>query len=89
MTTDTIETTPTTTKKIDSRKFVIWLVWLLICIVVGIYTFIVKNEVLFTKVLEYFFALSMMYLGVNVGQKGIYAFADALKNKHSIEEEEK
>lgn len=84
---ETKETEPT--KKTDSRKFLVWLIWLLICIVVGVYTFIVKDERLLTKVLEYFFALSMMYLGVNVGQKGVLAIADALKNKHSIEEEEK
>ena len=77
------------TKKTDSRKFLVWLIWLLICIAIGIYTFIVKNEDLLTKTLEYFFALSMMYLGVNVGQKGMIAFADALKHKYSIEEEEK
>lgn len=77
------------TKKTDSRKFIVWLVWLLICLAIGIYTFIVKKEELLTKTLEYFFALSMMYLGVNVGQKGVLAIADALKNKHSIEEEEK
>lgn len=84
---ETKETEPT--KKTDSRKFLVWLIWLLICIAIGIYTFIVKNETLLTKTLEYFFALSMMYLGVNVGQKGVLAIADALKNKHSIEEEEK
>jgi hypothetical protein len=84
---ETKETEPT--KKTDSRKFLVWLIWLLICVVIGVYTFIVKNEALLTKVLEYFFALSMMYLGVNVGQKGVLAIADALKNKYSIEEEEK
>lgn len=85
MATDTVETTPT--KKTDSRKFLVWLIWLLICIIVGVYTFITKNEALLTKTLEYFFALSMMYLGVNVGQKGVLAIADALKNKYSMEEE--
>lgn len=84
---ETKETEPT--KKTDSRKFIVWLVWLLICIAIGVYTFIVKNESLLTKTLEYFFALSMMYLGVNVGQKGMIAFADALKHKYSTEEEEK
>lgn len=76
------------TKKTDSRKFLVWLIWLLICVVIGVYTFIVKDAILLTKVLEYFFALSMMYLGVNVGQKGMIAFADALKHKYSTEEEE-
>ena len=75
------------TKKTDSRKFVVWLIWLVICIVVGIYTFIVKDDTLLAKTLEYFFILSMMYLGVNVGQKGVLAIADALKNKYSKEEE--
>lgn len=75
------------TKKTDSRKFIVWLIWLLICIAISIYTFIVKNEALLTKTLEYFFALSMMYLGVNVGQKGVLAIADALKNKLSTKEE--
>ena len=51
------------------------------------YTFIVKNASLLEKVLEWFFILSMMYLGVNVGQKGALAFADALKNKYSTKEE--
>lgn len=80
--------TEVVTKKTDSRKFLVWLVWLILCLAIGVYTFIVKDESLLSKVLEYFFALSMMYLGVNVGQKGVLAIADALKNKHSTEEEE-
>lgn len=77
----------TSQKKTDSRKFIVWLVWLLIVIAISVYTFIVKNASLLEKVLEWFFILSMMYLGVNVGQKGALAFADALKNKYSIKEE--
>lgn len=76
-----------TSKKTDSRKFVIWLVWLLIALAIGVYTFIVKDTALLEKVLGWFFTLSMMYLGVNVGQKGALAFADALKNKYSNKEE--
>lgn len=76
-----------TSKKTDSRKFVIWLVWLLIALAIGVYTFIVKDSTLLEKVLGWFFTLSMMYLGVNVGQKGALAFADALKNKYSNKEE--
>lgn len=71
----------TSTKKIDSRKFIVWLIWLLLCIGALIYTFISKQTTLLEKVLEYFFAVSMLYLGVNVGQKAVYAFADALKEK--------
>ena len=77
----------TSQKKTDSRKFIVWLIWLLIVIAISVYTFIVKNASLLEKVLEWFFILSMMYLGVNVGQKGALAFADALKNKYSTKEE--
>ena len=34
------------------------------------------------KTLAWFFAISMMYLGVNVGQKMGFAFADALTAKY-------
>lgn len=76
-----------TSKKTDSRKFIVWLVWLLIALAISIYTFITNDSVLLEKVLSWFFTLSMMYLGVNVGQKGALAFADALKNKYSNKEE--
>ena len=76
-----------TSKKTDSRKFVVWLVWLLIALAIGVYTFIAKDSALLEKVLSWFFSLSMMYLCVNVGQKGALAFADALKNKYSNKEE--
>lgn len=76
-----------TSKKTDSRKFVVWLVWLLIALAIGVYTFIAKDTALLEEVLGWFFTLSMMYLGVNVGQKGALAFADALKNKYSNKEE--
>ena len=76
-----------TSKKTDSRKFVVWLVWLVIALAIGVYTFIAKDSALLEKVLGWFFTLSMMYLGVNVGLKGALAFADALKNKYSNKEE--
>ena len=77
-----------TSKKTDSRKFIVWLVWLLIALAISVYTFIAKDTALLEKVLGWFFTLSMMYLGVIVGQKGALAFADALKNKYSTKEEE-
>ena len=77
-----------TSKKTDSRKFIVWIVWLIIAFVISVYTFIAKDTALLEKVLGWFFTLSMMYLGVNVGQKGALAFADALKNKYSTKEEE-
>ena len=76
-----------TSKKTDSRKFIVWLVWLIIALAIGVYAFIAKDTALLEKVLGWFFTLSMMYLGVNVGQKGALAFADALKNKYSNKEE--
>lgn len=76
-----------TSKKTDSRKFIVWLVWLIIALAISVYTFIAKDTALLEKVLGWFFTLSMMYLGVNVGQKGALAFADALKNKYSNKEE--
>ena len=76
-----------TSKKTDSRKFIVWIVWLIIALAISVYTFIAKDTALLEKVLGWFFTLSMMYLGVNVGQKGALAFADALKNKYSNKEE--
>ena len=87
------------TKKTDSRKFVVWLVWLIItmlviawCALVMIITKQIQDSMitLIEKVLSWFFAISMMYLGVNVGQKVGLAFADKLmpKEESNIEDEE-
>ena len=88
------------TKKTDSRKFVVWLVWLIItvlviayCIAISIITKTITEQVtnLILKTLGWFFAISMMYLGVNVGQKVGLAFADKLmpKEESNVEENEK
>ena len=75
------------TKKTDSRKFVVWLTWLVItvlviawCAVVMIVTKQIVDSLvsLAEKTLAWFFAISMMYLGVNVGQKVGLAFAEKL-----------
>lgn len=87
-------------KKTDSRKFVVWLVWLIItilviawCAIVMIITKQITDKMIdvILKAISYFFAISMMYLGVNVGQKVGLAFADKLmpKEESNIEEEEK
>ena len=87
------------TKKTDSRKFVVWIVWLIItilviawCALVMIITKQIQEQLvgLVEKALSYFFAISMMYLGVNVGQKVGLAFADKLmpKEESNIETEE-
>ena len=83
------------TKKTDSRKFVVWLVWLIItilviawCALVMIITKQIQDQLicLIEKSLAYFFAVSMMYLGVNVGQKVGLAFAEKLLNKEEENE---
>lgn len=75
------------TKKTDSRKFVVWLTWLVItvlviawCAIVMIATKQIVDSLvsLAEKTLAWFFAISMMYLGVNVGQKVGLAFAEKL-----------
>ena len=86
------------TKKTDSRKFVVWLTWLVItvlviawCAVVMIATKQIVDSLvsLAEKTLAWFFAISMMYLGVNVGQKMGFAFADALTAKYEKDNGEK
>lgn len=84
--------------KLQSRKFVVWLVWCTIAIVnlvidaiIIIYTRNVTEEMmsLTEKVLGWFFAVSMMYLGMNAGQKVGFAISDALTSKVENEECEK
>ncbi len=84
-------------EKLKSRKFVVWVVWLIItilvilfCTAVMIVTHNITQELtsLIEKVLGWFFAISMMYLGVNAGQKAAFAIGDALSS-HSKTEEEK
>ena len=86
-------------KKTDSRKFVVWVVWLIIAILVIAFcalVMIMTHQIveglvnLIEKTIAYFFAISMMYLGVNVGQKVGLAFADKIMSKEesNIEDEE-
>ena len=82
-------------KKTDSRKFVVWLTWLIIsvlmiawCTIVILITKQITELLvgLIEKVLAYFFAVSMMYLGVNVGQKAAFALSDAIMAKSGDKE---
>lgn len=79
--------------KLQSRKFVVWLVWLIIAVVdlvidgiIIVITKTITGEMLSLteKVLSWFFAISMMYLGMNVVQKGAFAIADVLAGKEEI-----
>ena len=83
-------------KKTDSRKFVVWLSCLAItvtivaiCVVAMALTKTVDESLvnLSGKSLDYFFIISMIYLGVNLGQKAAFAFADALTAKYESEKE--
>lgn len=83
------KSTTTTDSKLSSRKFIVWLIWLILTIGVGAYTFVAQSTALLEKTLDSFFAISMMYLGMNAGQKIGFALSDALvKNKHYSKEEE-
>ena len=78
-----------TDSKLSSRKFVVWLVWLIITIGTVVYMFICKDSTLVEKTLDSFFYISMMYLGMNVGQKVGFAISDALvKNRHYSKEDD-
>ncbi len=75
--------------KLSSRKFVVWLVWLLLTAGTVVYMFISKDSTLAEKTLDSFFYVSMMYLGMNAGQKVGIAISDALvKNKHYSKEDD-
>lgn len=79
----------TTNNKLSSRKFIVWLVWLVLTLIVGVYAFMKSATDLFEKSLNSFFAISMMYLGMNAGQKVGFAISDALvKNKSYSKEDE-
>lgn len=69
-------------KKLTSRKFFIVLVWLVILAVVFVLAFCGKaTETIIDKVLGYFFGVCMLYLGVNVTQKGIQAYLENKDNE--------
>lgn len=89
-----MDTEEKTKKKLESRKFVVWLVWCIIAIVVLAYcvavVVITKDFTdqlgsLVEKVLGWFFGVSMLYIGANAGQKVGFAFADAMSDKKDAE----
>jgi hypothetical protein len=72
------------TSKLQSRKFIVWLTWLIISLGVIALSFIrtTSSDDLILEVLKYFFGVSMLYLGVNVAQK----YIPAINNKESANE---
>ena len=77
-----------TTDKLTSRKFIVWIVWLIITIGVVVVS-VIRNtgDDLISTVIQDFFYVSMLYLGMNVTQKGAFAIADALKGKEEEKDE--
>lgn len=64
--------TTETTKKIQSRKFIVWLVWLVLCAAFVILNFVKDGFAELTKEsMQDFFFISITYLGMNVASKGI------------------
>lgn len=53
--------------KLKSRKFIVWLVWLIIA---GVSLF--KNELPKETIFQFFGYVSIIYIGGNVAQKYIY-----------------
>jgi uncharacterized protein YacL len=76
--------------KLKSRKFIVWITWLVItvCVIISCLAviFLTKDlsqnmSSLLEKILTFFFSVSMMYLGVNAGQKIGFALSDAISTK--------
>lgn len=84
-------------EKLKSRKFAVWLVWLVLTVIILLFcalVMIITKEItesmtsLIEKTLSWFFAISMMYLGVNAGQKAAFAIGDALGTKKETNTED-
>ena len=80
--------------KLQSRKFVVWVAWLVLAVAIIVSSTVIMvilhevNDILVTtteKVLSWFFYISMMYLGVNIGKKAVFALSDALMKKQEEE----
>ena len=84
-----------TKEKVTSRKFLVWVTWLVISIIILVVcaagVFITRElsesfTALIEKIITSFFYISMMDLGVNVVQKGAFAISDVLSGKKEEEE---
>lgn len=81
--------------KLSSRKFAVWLMWLIITVLVilssTIMSIVIKEESLSEIVkqsLDSFYKVSMMYLGMNVGQKTAFAISDIFKKFNKEEKKD-
>lgn len=71
--------------KLSSRKFIVWLTWLILSAIVIVLDITVltitkafpESLIEFSKLMmKYFFTISGLYLGLNVGQKVAFAYKD-------------
>ncbi|MDO5773245.1 MAG: hypothetical protein Q4P16_02900 [Spirochaetales bacterium] len=78
--------------KFQSRKFLVWMIWGIITLITAVVVVIccVKKLIeaqtaieLLQAVIQDFFYISLLYLGVNAGQKIGFAVSDAIANKSS------
>lgn len=78
--------------KFQSRKFLVWIIWGAIALITAVIVVIccVKKLIeaqtaieLLQAVIQDFFYISLLYLGVNVGQKIGFAVSDAIASKSS------
>ena len=82
--------------KFQSRKFLVWMIWGIITLITAVVIVIccVKKLIeaqtaieLLQAVIQDFFYISLLYLGVNTGQKIGFAVSDAIASKSSNDDE--
>lgn len=72
--------------KMQSRKFIVWIVWVLICFAFVVLNFIRSGyEDLTKEAMQDCFFISMFYLGANVANKGIAAYENKQKEEQQNE----
>lgn len=88
--TEELEETEESKKKMNSRKFVVWVVWVFLAVatlVIGTIVMLATKSYpetvidLIKLVLGYLFYISLTYLGVNGIQKVGFAISDVLAKK--------
>ena len=73
-------------KKMTSRKFLVWVVWVIITIGIIVLSFFKKDSDDLVKTgLQDLFFISLTYLGVNGIQKVGFAVSDAISSKTNEE----
>ena len=73
-------------KKMTSRKFLVWIVWVIITIGIIVLSFFKKDSDDLVKTgLQDLFFISLTYLGVNGIQKVGFAISDAISSKTNEE----